>query len=115
MQKIIIAVLCLFASSVMGQTNYKTIMYRQKRDSVRKEINLHLQKAKILEGTSNVLKVAALVSAVTSYHIYNKEGNGNQMIFIPLTIGLSAFATDILAERQYQKAQEKRIKFICKF
>lgn len=109
-----VAVLCLFASSVMGQTNYKTIM-RLKKDSIRKEINLHLQKAKVLEGTSKVLQVAAIVSAVASYHIYNKEGNGNPMIFIPLTIGLSAFATDILAERQYQKAQEKRIKFICKF
>jgi len=109
-----VAVLCLFASSVMGQTNYKTIM-RLKKDSIRKEINLHLQKAKVLEGTSKVLQVAALASVVASYHIYNKEGNGKPMIFIPLTIGLSAFATDILAERQYQKAQEKRIKFICKF
>lgn len=114
MQKIIIAVLCLFASSVMGQTNYKTIM-RLKRDSVRKEINLHLQKAKILDGTSKVLQVAAFISAVASYHIYKKEGNGNPIIFIPLSIGISSFALGIMAQKQYQKAEQKRIKFICKF
>jgi len=114
MQKIIIAVLCLFASSVMGQTNYKTIMYRQKRDSVRKEINLHLQKAKILENTSKTLQVAAVISAVASYHIYNKEGNGNPMIFIPLGIGVSALATSWLADSQYEKAQRTRINFFCK-
>lgn len=115
MQKIIIvAVLCLFASSVMGQTNYKTIM-RLKRDSVRKEINLHLQKGKILENTSKVLQVAAIVSAVASYHIHTKEGNGNQMIFIPLGIGVSALTTSWLADIQYEKADQKRIKFICKF
>ena len=90
-------------------------MYRQKRDSVRKEINLHLQKAKILEGTSKVLQVAAFVSAVASYHIYKKEDNGNPMIFIPLGIGVSALATSWLSDIQYEKAQEKRIKFICKF
>jgi hypothetical protein len=114
MQKIIIAVLCLFASSVMGQTNYKTIMYRQKRDSVRKEINLHLQKAKILENTSKTLQVAAAISAVASYQIYKDACNGRPMIYIPLTIGLSALTTSWLSDIQYEKAQRTRINFFCK-
>jgi hypothetical protein len=115
MQKIIIAFLCLFTSSVMGQTNYNTIMnVKHKRDSVRNEINLHLQKGKILDGTSKVLQVATFVSSIVTYHLY-KNGEGNQMISIPLSIGVSALVTSYLAEYQYDRARQKRIKFACNF
>jgi hypothetical protein len=116
MKKTLIALITLVSSVAFGQTkNYNTIMLKQKKDSIHKEINLHLQKAKILDGTSKTLQVAALISAVASYHIYKKEGNGNPIIFIPLSIGISSFALGIMAQKQYQKAEQKRIKFICKF
>jgi hypothetical protein len=113
MQKLIIAVLCLFASSVMGQTNYKTIMYRQKRDSVRKEINLHIQKGKVLNKFGDLLTATTFASAILSQYV--GERTPRTTIFLPLGIGISALATYALADRQEQKAQEKRIKFICKF
>jgi hypothetical protein len=105
MKKILIAIAIMVSGSVMAQTNYNTIMNpKHRRDSIKKEINLHIVKANTLERVGNGLVIAAIVSAIGSYHLCN----GRQSIFLPLAIGGGALFTYHLSARQEMKADRLR-------
>lgn len=77
---------------------------KQKRDSIKKEINLHLVKANTLERVGNGLVIAAIVSAIATYHLCD----GRQSIYVPLAIGGGALFTYHLSARQEMKVDKLR-------
>jgi hypothetical protein len=106
MKKLIIAIALMVSSSAIAQTNYNTCMNpcKQRRDSLTREINLHMTKANRLEKVGSVLAIAAIASAVTNYYLFD----GKQSIFIPLVIGSGALFTYHLSARQEMKADKLR-------
>jgi hypothetical protein len=107
MKKTLIALAMLVSASAMAQTNYNTIMNPKER---KKQINLHLNRAKTFEKIGNTLAISAIISAVASYHLTKGEGNGNAMIFVPLTIGGASLISFHLSGRQEMKAEDLRNK-----
>jgi hypothetical protein len=103
MKNTLIAIALLISGSAVAQTNYKTIMNPNKVK--REKINLHLQKAKVLNGVGNGLALTAIASAVALYHLQGENSNGKAMIFVPLTIGGASLFTLHLAGRQEAKAE----------
>ncbi len=79
---------------------------KQRRDSLKKEIKLHLNKAATLEKVGNGIVIAAIVSAIATYHLCD----GRQSIYVPLAIGGGALFTYHLSARQEMKADELRKK-----
>jgi hypothetical protein len=108
MKKLIIAIAVLISSSAIAQTNYNTIMNpcKHRRDSLKREISLHLSKAATLEKVGNGIVIAAIVSAIATYHLCD----GRQSIYVPLAIGGGALFTYHLSARQEMKADELRKK-----
>ena len=104
MKKTLIAIALMVSGSAVAQTNYKTIMNTNKQR--KQEINLHLQKAKVLNGVGNGLALTAIASAVALYHLQGENSNGKAMIFVPLTIGGASLFTLHLAGRQEAKAEK---------
>jgi len=105
MKKILIAIALMVSGSVMAQTNYNTIMNpKQRRDSIKKEINLHMAKSNALEKVGNGIVIAAIVSAIATYHLCD----GRQSIYVPLAIGGGALFTYHLSARQEMKADKLR-------
>ena len=94
----------LISGSAVAQTNYKTCMNPCKQK--KQEINLHLQKAKVLNGVGNALGFAAILSAVALYHTQSENSNGKAMIFVPLAIGGASLFTFHLAGSQESKAEK---------
>ena len=106
MKKTLIAIALMVSGSAVAQTNYKTIMNTNKQR--KQEINLHLQKAKVLNGVGNALALTAIASAVALYHLQGENSNGKAMIFVPLTIGGASLFTLHLAGRQEAKVEDLR-------
>lgn len=104
MKKTLIAIALMVSGSAMAQTNYKTIMNTNKQR--KQEINLHLQKAKVLNNVGNALAIGAIISAVASYHLQGENSNGKAMIFVPLSVGCASLFTFHLAGRQEEKAEK---------
>ena len=105
MKRLIIAIAIMVSGSAMAQTNYNTIMNpKQRRDSLKREINLHLVKANALEKVGNGLVITAIVSAIATYHLCD----GRQSIYVPLAIGGGALFTYHLSARQEMKADKLR-------
>jgi hypothetical protein len=105
MKKLIIAIALLVSGSAIAQTNYNTIMNpKHRRDSLKKEINLHLNKATTLERVGNGLVITAIISAIATYHLCD----GRQSIYVPLAIGGGALFTYHLSARQEMKADKLR-------
>jgi len=107
MKKTLIAIALMVSGSAMAQTNYNTIMNPKQR---KKEINLHLNRAKTFEKIGNNLAITAIISAVASFHIYKGKENANAMIYIPLTIGGASLISFTLSGREEMKADELRKK-----
>lgn len=107
MKKTLIAIALMVSGSAMAQTNYNTIMNPK---SIKKEINLHLDKANRLEKVGNALAITAIISAVAGYHLTKENSNGMAMIFVPLTIGSASLFTFHLSGRQEMKAEELKEK-----
>lgn len=109
MKKVILLVITLMVSgSAMAQTNYKTCMNpcKQRRDSIKREINLHLAKSNTLEKVGNGLVITAIISAIATYHLCD----GRQSIYVPLAIGGGALFTYHLSARQEMKADKLKWK-----
>lgn len=104
MKKTLIAIALFVAGSAMGQTNYKTCMNPNKVK--KQEVNLHLQKAKVLNSVGNGLALTAIASAVALYHLQGENSNGKAMIFVPLAIGGASLFTLHLAGNQEAKAEK---------
>jgi hypothetical protein len=105
--KTILIILTFATSSVMAQTNYNTCMNpNNKKDSVKKQINLHLKRAKTFDRIGNALALSAIISSVATYYLSNGEGNGKAMIFVPLSIGAASMISFNLSGRQEIKAEE---------
>lgn len=102
MKKLVIVFTLSFATSAMAQTNYNTCM-NPKKDSVKREINLHLKKAKVLNTIGDILTASAFASAIYGYYVGKTE---KSMIFIPLTIGIGALITKTLADKQQEKGEK---------
>ena len=106
MKKLIIAITIIISGSAIAQTNYKTCMNpcKQRRDSIKREINLHMAKSNTLEKVGNGLAIAAIISAIGTYHLCD----GRQSIFVPLAIGSGALFTYHLSARQEMKVDKLR-------
>ena len=106
MKKTLIAIALMVSGSAIAQTNYKTCMNpcKQRRDSIKKEINLHMTKSNTLERVGNGLVITAIVSAIGTYHLCNGKGS----IFVPLAIGSGALFTYHLSARQEMKVDKLR-------
>jgi len=112
MKNTLIAIALLISGSAVAQTNYKTIMNpKHRRDSIKREINLHIEKSKMLNSVGNGLALTAIASAVALYHLQGENSNGKAMIFVPLSIGAASLFTLHLSERQVVKAEELRERF----
>jgi|688.fasta_scaffold1075998_1 hypothetical protein len=105
MKKLIIAITLMVSSSAIAQTNYNTIMNpKQRRDSIKREIKLHMAKANTLEKVGNGIVITAIISAIATYHLCD----GRQSIYVPLAIGGGALFTYHLSARQEMKADKLR-------
>jgi len=109
--KTILIILIFATSSVMAQTNYKTcINPNNKKDSIKRKINLHLNNSNTFEKIGNTLAISAIISSLASYHLFKEEGNTKAMIFIPLSIGTASLISFIISGRQKIKAEDLREK-----
>ena len=108
MKNTLIAFALMVSGSAIAQTNYKTCMNpcKQRRDSLKREINLHMTKSTTLEKVGNGLVITAIISAIATYHLCD----GRQSIYVPLAIGGGALFTYHLSARQEMKADELRKK-----
>jgi len=111
MKKTLIAFVLLVSGSVMAQTNYKTCMNpcKQRRDSIKREINLHIQKAMVYNTFGHALTIGFFASAILGYYT-TTQSNGNdntglKTIFIPLSFGVGALSFKVLGGRQEKKAR----------
>ena len=106
MKRLIIAIAIMVSASAMAQTNYKTCMNpcKQRRDSLKREINLHMAKSNALEKVGNGLVITAIISAIATYHLCD----GRQSIYVPLAIGGGALFTYHLSARQEMKVDKLR-------
>jgi len=104
MKKTLMAFAFMVSASAMAQTNYKTCMNPNKVK--KQQINLHLQKAKVLNSVGNGLAITAIASAVALYHLQGENSNGKAMIFVPLAIGGASLFTFHLAGSQESKAEK---------
>ena len=95
-------ILFLFVSNIcFSQTNFNTIMNPYRQDSVIREIDLHLTRAKRLDRISNCMH---LVAAVTMISLHYFKNDGETDIWIPASIGIAS-----LAPQYFSWCEEKKV------
>jgi hypothetical protein len=105
MKKTLTIIALIISGSAMAQTNYNTIMNPKQR---KKEINLHLNRAKTFEKIGNTLAISTIISAVATFHLVKGKENANAMIFVPLTIGTASLISFTIGDREEMKAEKLR-------
>jgi hypothetical protein len=103
MKKTLTIIALIISGSAMAQTNYNTIMNPKQR---KKEINLHLNRAKTFEKIGNTLAISTIISAVATFHLVKGKENANAMIFVPLTIGSASLISFTLSGKEESKAEK---------